>query len=853
MAPYLDSKGTIDASRFIKGTFLWFHANEQHRLSQHPGGPLAITSLKIGPPSEIQFGSLVTLRGNPDNWSVRAIDIINGTIDVIRDDRKRPTQATVARSDVTAHVSRSLPIVSAASKAISPRCIGDVFANTIIEHPDFPNRAYVVSAHESARMMGVRLPNNTPEHVAQVFVGDAIERATAEAIAKRNITYIASLTYEPAARQPAASNACAPAIASTPLPPPLRRPSDNGHVTLLRGLETSMQLIHEIFAHTSPSNTLAAARHYKLRQGREPLPRCVCNASANMVRTRTNKTSRSTEVRTHGTTIHMDLFGPVDVEGRGGVRYGFVAAVETHYVNNGTLTRGPDYPWVRALRSKDEAIIAITELHNELMAQGITLRIAFSDSGGEFSGNNTDTQLRNLGIVHRPRVSEAHDDRAEGMVKRVKQGVRAVMLRAGAPASLWPDAMLCVAAGLQTLVNDSHGISAHRALLRQEPDLSSLAPFYSIVYAYDTQRANSSFKPRGLPVRYLSPAPEFGIGAIRVSVRGSLRIVRTAEYAGPLETKYDATTLSLPQTPVIVAQPAADDVADLSDDDMNADGTPKLPASDAPDDPDNDNSDIDNAAVNTHTRYPRRTRNPPQVNPRGTIHPGGGLGNWRTGAAALDIGLTTPLRPPIAAPDDNSMTRLGPCRTAPEGFEYTAVGTDGAAYIHADDGTTSKRPPGTMSIPEALRAPTRDKFVEAISKEDMLIPDNFPDKIPAMVRVPKSEVPRGAPICNTLSINLTKRDGRHKSRMVLDESRAYPGRRPEDSSPTCLTSTLFLVLSIACHFGWCIAQFDVTGAYLLAAPVRLQYARFPRGWRAYLIARHGRLPYDPDNFLMRVN
>ena len=151
------------------------------------------------------------------------------------------------------------------------------------------------------------------------------------------------------------------------------------------------------------------------------------------------------------------------------------------------------------------------------------------------------------------------------------------------------------------------------------------------------------------------------------------------------------------------------------------------------------------------------------------------------------------------------MTRLGPCRTAPEGFEYTAVGTDGAAYIHADDGTTSKRPPGTMSIPEALRAPTRDKFVEAISKEDMLIPDNFPDKIPAMVRVPKSEVPRGAPICNTLSINLIKRDRRHKSRMVLDESRAYPGRRPEDSSPTCLTSTLFLVLLIACHFGWCIA------------------------------------------------
>ena len=48
-----------------------------------------------------------------------------------------------------------------------------------------------------------------------------------------------------------------------------------------------------------------------------------------------------------------------------------------------------------------------------------------------------------------------------------------------------------------------------------------------------------------------------------------------------------------------------------------------------------------------------------------------------------------------------------------------------------------------------------------------------------------------------------------------------------------------LCLSLACQFAWDITQYDVTGAYLLAPPVRVQFARFPRGWREFLLARHG--------------
>jgi len=99
--------------------------------------------------------------------------------------------------------------------------------------------------------------------------------------------------------------------------------------------------------------------------------------------------------------------------------------------------------------------------------------------------------------------------------------------------------------------------------------------------------------------------------------------------------------------------------------------------------------------------------------------------------------------------------------------------------------------------------------VKAIGAECLWDPANFDDGVPAMVRVPVSEVPPGAPVCNTISVNLQKRgSGKFKSRTVLDESRTSQGRQPENSSPACLTSTLLLMLSIACQMAWTITQFS---------------------------------------------
>jgi hypothetical protein len=206
---------------------------------------------------------------------------------------------------------------------------------------------------------------------------------------------------------------------------------------------------------------------------------------------------------------------------------------------------------------------------------------------------------------------------------------------------------------------------------------------------------------------------------------------------------------------------------------------------------------------------------------------------WRATRAAAADGLGVPVPPPQKQPDLRTIGALGPCGVALPGYGITAVATDGAANVHCTNPAPSATPPGAMSISEALKTGHRTEYVGAIGAECLWDPANFDDGVPAMVRVPVSEVPPGAPVCNTISVNLQKRgSGKFKSRTVLDESRTSQGRQPENSSPACLTSTLLLMLSIACQMAWTITQFDVTTAYLLAAPIRLQFARFPRGWKA---------------------
>ena len=92
--------------------------------------------------------------------------------------------------------------------------------------------------------------------------------------------------------------------------------------------------------------------------------------------------------------------------------------------------------------------------------------------------------------------------------------------------------MVTFCAGNQARVRAGSGVSPHFCLTKRDPDISGLTTFGSIVYAFDPTRPNSSFRPRGVPVPYVGPAPAHGIGAVNVLFRKQLRTVRTVEYAG---------------------------------------------------------------------------------------------------------------------------------------------------------------------------------------------------------------------------------------------------------------------------------------------------------------------------------
>ena len=64
--------------------------------------------------------------------------------------------------------------------------------------------------------------------------------------------------------------------------------------------------------------------------------------------------------------------------------------------------------------------------------------------------------------------------------------------------------------------------------------------------------------------------------------------------------------------------------------------------------------------------------------------------------------------------------------------------------------------------------------------------------------------------------------------------------------------SVFLVLALAAQNDWTISQFDVVKAYMLAAPLRTYYIRYPPGFTEFFRLKFGRAPFDPDHYLLRV-
>ena len=163
--------------------------------------------------------------------------------------------------------------------------------------------------------------------------------------------------------------------------------------------------------------------------------------------------------------------------------------------------------------------------------------------------------------------------------------------------------------------------------------------------------------------------------------------------------------------------------------------------------------------------------------------------------------------------------------------------------------------PGAKSLRTVPWRNDCDAWLETTSKERLDLPETFDGNLTVFVQTPRADVPTDAQVFDSLIANVIRRDGKPKSRLVVDGSRRFnkgQTRDPSASSPTCLAMSVFLVLALAAQLDWVISQFDVAKTHMLAAPLHAYFIRFPPGFADFPRLKVGHAPFNPDHFLLRV-
>ena len=87
----------------------------------------------------------------------------------------------------------------------------------------------------------------------------------------------------------------------------------------------------------------------------------------------------------------------------------------------------------------------------------------------------------------------------------------------------------------------------HVQLFGSWPGLIPLSPFYSFIVAFNNN-TTGRFNSRSLLSRYIGPARQHGIGAIRVQIDRTVRVVRTWRFIAAPDAEVDPTTLRVTPT-----------------------------------------------------------------------------------------------------------------------------------------------------------------------------------------------------------------------------------------------------------------------------------------------------------------
>jgi Reverse transcriptase (RNA-dependent DNA polymerase) len=137
-----------------------------------------------------------------------------------------------------------------------------------------------------------------------------------------------------------------------------------------------------------------------------------------------------------------------------------------------------------------------------------------------------------------------------------------------------------------------------------------------------------------------------------------------------------------------------------------------------------------------------------------------------------------------------------------------------------------------MYMHEAMRAPDRQNFIQAMQKEvgDQMASDNY-----TIVR--RKDVPKGHTIFRAVWQMKRKRDiktreiKKWKARLNLDGSSMTKGKHDDQTyAPVARLNSIRLLLSMAALQGWHTTQIDYVSAFPQAPVERELYMQLPRGF-----------------------
>jgi len=187
------------------------------------------------------------------------------------------------------------------------------------------------------------------------------------------------------------------------------------------------------------------------------------------------KTKQSFSITEPLHMLHMDLFGPVNVQTKGGKKYTLVIVDE--------YTR---YCWVIFLRSKNEAAAEIISLIKQIeLKYQRKVRQLRSDNGTEFRNSTLESFCTETGISQN--FSSAHTPEQNGVVERKNrtliEAARSMLNESGLPKCFWAEAVstACYTQNRSVYVK-RHKKTAYEVLRNRKPNIGYFHVFGCPVY-----------------------------------------------------------------------------------------------------------------------------------------------------------------------------------------------------------------------------------------------------------------------------------------------------------------------------------------------------------------------------------